>query len=105
MALQKNFKGDKYIYLLMGYILAKQTEDKSIAIGVDNGMIGGQNYYRRFTIQNYQDKILLMEHKTSKSFADFSKTYEVTEYPISKNVGIKEYWNESNENCSANWVH
>ena len=68
---RKTYKGEKYIYLLMGYKLAKDNKD-FIKIGLDNGFKGGQNYERTFKIQDYNNKILLVETKTSKSFADFS---------------------------------
>lgn len=101
MDLPKTFKGEKYIYLLMGYQLALTTNGRA-SIGVDTGFTGGQNYQRTFVIVKYQDKTLLQEIKTSKSFADFSKYYEVIgELP--KPI-IKEFW-ENNENASKNWQH
>jgi len=102
----KEYKGDKYIYLLMGYMLARQSKDNSVVIGHDNGFTGGQNYYRVFTIQKYDGKELLIEKKTARSFADFSRVYEVISGSKTDNKPyIREYINESGDNCSKTWVH
>jgi hypothetical protein len=100
---QKVYKGEKYIYLLMAYKMAKQNNG-SVRIGNDNGFTGGQNYYRRFAIQEYKGKTLLTECKTSKSFADFSRCFEIvlgdTEMPI-----IKDYITDEGDNAGQNWYH
>jgi len=101
MTKQKTYKGEKYIYLLMGYKLAN-ANGGMVAVGDDNGMVGGQNYYRRFTVQDYGGKILLEESKISRSFADFTRVFEVWEY---NRPTIKDYINESGENCGQVWVH
>ncbi len=95
-------KGEKYIYLLMGYMLAKAGEGRA-KIGNDTGYTGGQQYERVFKISEYQGKTILSETKTGSNFADYHRYYEVSgELP--KPV-IKEYFNESGENCSNNWTH
>lgn len=104
MALPKHFRGDKYIYLLMAYQLASQAKDKYIKIGDDNGMIGGQNYERIFRITDYKGKTLIQEKKSSKNCADFSRFFEIVDIKDERPV-IKEYIDESGDNCSANWVH
>jgi len=114
---QEIIKGDKYIYLLMAVRLCLQhklspaekasVEPSHIArIGEDNGMIGGQYYYRRFSLwrSSHDLRWILQETKTSPHFADFSKIYEVID-PQSKKPIIKEYFNESGENGSKNWKH
>ena len=104
MTKQKIYKGEKYIYLLMGYKLAKASRGEMIAVGNDNGMVGGQNYYRRFTVHNYGGKVLLVESKVSRNFADYTRVFEVWEYGTNKPV-IKDYINESGENCGQAWIH
>jgi len=100
--LPKVFKGEKYMYLLMGYILAK-TGGGRTKIGDDTGYIGAEQYERVFHIAEYQGKILLIETKSSKQCADFSRTFEISgELP---KPTIKEYFNEDGENCSNNWTH
>ena len=108
----KELKGEKYIYFAMAYQLAKQQPEttehgsRSILIGDDNGMIGGQNYYRRFSIMKYQDEILLIEKKTSKHFASFVRAFSIIESgtQISR-IHIYEYINEKGENGSKRWEH
>lgn len=99
----KVFKGEKYIYLLMAYTMAKDNNGL-ITIGNDNNMVGGQNYYRRFTIQEYEGKTLIEETKTSKSFADFKRVFEIICLD-SKTPVIREYFNEDGDNCSNCWTH
>ncbi len=99
---QKTYKGEKYIYLLMGYKLA-QINNLNITIGKDSGFKGGQNYIREFKIQKYEGKTLLTETKTSSGFADFSRTFEVIGKfgsPI-----IKDYINSDGENAGQRWTH
>lgn len=99
----KNISGEKYIYLLMAYRLAK-LNGGNVKIGEDSGYVGGQNYFRNFTVSNYENKTILTESKNGKNFADYSKYYEVlnenTRVPI-----IKDYIDESGNNCSKYWRH
>ena len=103
----KQIKGEKYIYLLMGFMLANQNKEKMVQIGKDNGYVGGQNFYRRFKIQEYNNETILIEPKTSKSFADFTKAYMVRHSKDNPDAHayIYEYIDESGDNCSKNWVH
>lgn len=104
ITMAKSFKGEKYIYLLMAYTLAKQNNGVAI-IGYDNGTIGGQNYYRKFNITQYRGETLLTETKTSKHFADFSRTFRVVSYENDRKPVITEYLNENGENVSKVWTH
>lgn len=112
MALPKQFRGDKYIYLLMALKLINHTYDIAkekftsghIKIGADNGYIGGQNYERRFILHKWNEQWILQEIKASRAFADFSKYYEVLR-PLSDIPVIREYINQDGDNCSKNWVH
>ena len=102
MVKQKTYKGEKYIYLLMGYKLAKQNNNY-ISIGKDSGFKGGNQFERSFTIQDYNNKTLLIETKTSSGFADFSRTFEIIgkdEKPT-----IRDYINEHKDNCGQRWTH
>ena len=99
----KVFKGEKYIYLLMAYKLAKQNNGR-VKIGNDNSYVGEQNYERIFSIQDYNNRTLLIEKKTSRCFADFSRVFEITNFDKERPT-IKEYYNEAGENGSDNWVH
>lgn len=99
----KLFKGEKYIYLAMAYKLAKENGD-SISIGDDNGMVGAQNYWRRFTIVQHKGRTILAEVRNKRNFAEFSRYFEVIDRG-DKKPAIKEYINEDNENCSTHWVH
>ena len=101
--MSKELKGEKYIYLLMGYILAKKEKNKRISIGKDNGMTGGQNYWRAFEILEYDGKTLLIERKLNKSFAGFSRAFEIIDN--GDRPKIYEYINESGENGSKTWIH
>ncbi len=97
---QKTYKGEKYIYLLMGYKLAQINNGD---IGKDSGFKGGQNYIRNFKIQKYDGKTLLTETKTSSAFAEFSRTFEIIGKfgsPI-----IKDYMNSDGENSGQRWTH
>lgn len=96
----KEIKGEKYIYLLMGYTLANQSGGAAI-VGEDNEMIGGQHYYRTFSVQKYDGKTLLVERKSSKHLADFSRVFEV----IGDKPTIREYIDEAGDNCSKTWTH
>ena len=117
MTLPKTFKGDKYIYLLMAIRLCQKykltPEDKASAeptytaiVGDDNGIVGGQNYWRAFKLwqSSYTKKWILQETKTSSSSATFSKIYEAIN-PQDKKPTIKEYFNEDGENSSNHWEH
>lgn len=103
----KQIKGEKYIYLLMAYKIVERNKDLTgeeiIEIGFDNGMVGGQHSYRRFELQNYDNKILLIERKNGRNFAEYSRTFEIIDkggkLPI-----IKPYVNEYDEDGSK-WRH
>ena len=100
---KKSYKGEKYIYLLMAFRLAEQNLN-SIKIGNDNGMVGGNQFERFFKIQKYDNKVLLVETKSSKGFADFSRTFEVIGCELECPT-ICDYMNEYGENCGQEWVH
>ena len=97
------YKGEKYIYLLMGYRLAKENKGK-VKIGNDNGMRGGFQFERWFKIQEYKGKTLLVETKSSKGFADYSRTFEVLGKDFIRPT-IMDYINEDLENCGTRWTH
>lgn len=99
---QKTYKGEKYIYLLMGYKLA-QANNNIISIGKDNGFKGGQNYIRNFSIQFYDGQLLLTETKTSSGFADFSRTFEIV--GDNEKPTIRDYINSDGENAGQRWTH
>lgn len=113
--MRKYYKGEKYIYLLMAFKLCLQNmQDEKMSEGVivgnDNGIVGGQNYYRRFRLMLHDNKWLLTETKNSRSFADFSRTFEIrvddlAEPEKTKTPAICDYMNEYNENCGKNWIH
>lgn len=93
--------GEKYIYLVMAYQLAKLNGGQ-VNIGNDNGYVGGQKFYRGFRIQQYEGKTLLTEKRYSSASADFSRTFEVKEGD--KRPYIYEYI-ENGENASKHWIH
>ena len=99
----KTYKGEKYIYLIMGYYLAKAS--KGIAkVGHDTGFKGGEQFERYFKIQEYKGKTLLIETKSSKGFADFSRTFEIMNKD-NLTPSIMDYMNEDFENCGQGWTH
>jgi hypothetical protein len=100
--MKTEYKGEKHIYFLMAYNACK-SNNGGVVVGKDNGMVGGQNYYRAFHIQNYNGKILLIERKNNKAFADFSRIIEVIEY--SSMPKFRDYINENGENGSKTWIH
>ena len=104
-AMKKEIKGEKYIYLLMGYERAKKTIKKYSSVGIDTGMVGGQNFWRAFSIQEYQGKTLLIEKRSSKNCADFSRVFEISDSKEYSRVYIYTYINESGDDCSARWEH
>jgi len=97
------YKGEKYIYLLMGYMLAKGNKG-NIQVGEDNGVIGGQNYWRGFSVQKYSGKTLLIEKKNTRSCAEFSRVFEVMENKSGRH-SIMDYINENGENGGKYWIH
>ena len=99
----KELKGEKYIYLAMAYLLAKNNNGKAI-IGNDNGMIGGYNFYRSFSITEYEGQTILNETKTTKSFTDFSRSFFVVN-EIGNRPYIYDYVNECGDNLSNKWEH
>ena len=98
---KKFYKGEKYIYLLMAIKGCQQNEKKTFKVGDDNGMIGGQNYERCFSLTKYDDKELLIEHKSSKSSVVYSRTFEVWNIDDKKPT-IMDYI-ENDFNCGQNW--
>jgi len=99
----KQFTGEKHAYFSMAYLLAL-TNKGYIKIGDDNGMVKGYLYERRFRIQEYKDKILLIETKSSLHCADFSRVVEIKKYSLDR-VVIYPYINEDGEDGYKNWVH
>lgn len=99
----KQFKGEKYIYYLMAYKIAKQ-EGGACRIGRDSGMRGGQMFVRSFSIQEYKGKTYLNEYKTGANFADYGRSVEIIN-PESEKPAICEGINESGENMFKRWTH
>ena len=99
----KNFTGDKYAYYLMAFKLAK-ANNGFVRIGKDTGYTDGYLFERRFKIQEYKGKKLLIEYKSSKSFADFSRVVEVSEFGVDR-TSIRPYVNEAGEDGYKCWVH
>ena len=99
----KVIKGEKYIYLLMAYILAKANKG-IIQIGKDTGMIGGQHYQRTFKVSNYEGDTLITESKANSNFTVFSRTFKISGEKY-ETPTIMEYLNEYGDNCSNKWVH
>ena len=99
----KQIKGEKYIYLLMAYTLAKANEGR-VVVGEDSGFVGGYNFMRAFAISEYDGRTILHETKSSKNFADFTRYFEVYG-DLRIPPKFREYINESEENCSTRWVH
>ena len=84
----------------MAYSLAKANKGYA-RIGKDDGYVDGHHYERRFRIENYDNKILLIEVKSSKDNADFQRIFEIIE---GRRLTICDYMNEDNENCGR-WTH
>ena len=102
MNIPKQIKGEKFIYLLMAYKLAKENGG-SAEVGKDSGMVGGQNFFRRFKIVEHNGE-LLIEAKNGRNFAEYTKAYRVNDNGGSVPT-IMEYVNEHGENGSRNWIH
>lgn len=113
--MKKYYKGEKYIYLLMAVNLcqnagfeASREFSKTVLIGNDNGMTGGQNYFRKFRLQKHDGKWILNEYKSSRGFAEFSRSFQIG-YGLDdidkQTPAISDYMNEYEENCGQNWVH
>jgi hypothetical protein len=64
----------QYFYLLAIWNLANNGVN---SIGKDNGFVDGYKYCRWFKIMEYEGKVLLLETKTTKACADFTRTFEV----------------------------
>lgn len=103
MAIAKEIKGEKYIYLAMAYRLAKQSERGYVKVGNDNGYRGGQMFERSFRIMTYQNKTILVENKTTAAFTVVSRYYEVRDYEDNPRVYIYEYY-EGEDNMSKGWI-
>jgi hypothetical protein len=112
---KKYYTGEKYIYLLMAFMLCKKAGfesrkefSKTVLIGHDTGFTGGQNYFRKFRLQKYDGKWLLNEFKNGKSFAEFSRTFEIgysLEDLEKDKPMISDYINEYGENSGQVWIH
>ncbi len=85
----------------MGYKLAMLNKSKGVTIGKDLGFKDSFHYERRFNIQKYKGKILLVETKSSKGYADFSRVFEI----VGDKPSIMDYINEDGENAGQNWTH
>jgi hypothetical protein len=99
----KYYKDEKYIYLLMGYHLAKNNSGYFM-VGKDDGYIGGASYWRSFRIQIYEGQEILTETKNSRHFAAFSRSFVVVNGDKEKPL-IKDYINEYGENSGQCWTH
>ena len=99
--MNKQIKGDKYIYLSMAYQLAKQNGGR-VQVGHDNGRKGGQQFVRWFTINTNDSRTVLQETKTSASYADFSRYYLI--FDLDKYIAVYELI-EDGDNYSKNWIH
>ena len=86
----------------MGYMLAKQQSKDYVSIGEDSGMVGGQNYWRSFSVREYNGVLLLTETKTTKHCANFTRVFQVR--TGGRIPEIFEY-SENGENYSTNWIH
>ena len=98
----KEITGEKYTYLAMAYILADQKGGK-VTIGKDNGMTGGQNFYRYFYLHPYKGGMFITEVKISAHFVEFTRTFKVI--MMSDRLHIYEYIDENRDNLSKNWRH
>lgn len=96
-------KGEKYIYLLMAYKLAR-ANNNSILIGKDNGYVDGHNYFRHFQITEFENRVILTEKKNGKNFADYSRYFEIINANDEK-PNIYDYINEAGENGGNCWTH
>lgn len=115
MEKRKYYSGQTYIYLLMAFKLCLQNmqdekTSKAVYMGNDNGMVGGQNYYRRFRIILHNNEWLLTETRNGRNFADFSRTFvvkvkDLAEPEKTKAPAICDYIDEYGDNCGKNWIH
>jgi len=71
-----NIKGEKYIYLLMA-LEGCQRNGGIFRIGKDNGMVGGQGKYRRFSLDKKDGLTLLSEHRRTKAMSIESRWFHV----------------------------
>ena len=70
-------------------------------------MVGGQNYFRKFAFMagaGHNNQDILIETKSSKSFADFSRSIEVIR-ANEKMPSFQPYINEYGENGYKHWIH
>lgn len=63
----------------MGWELAKANGGR-YEVGSDHGRKGDEHFWRVFQRVEYGGKVYLKEIKSSASFADYSRYYEVREY-------------------------
>ncbi len=104
-----SIKGEKYIYLLMAYTLAKEKAKQiggpmRVVIGKDNDYRNGYMFSRTFSVVLYRGKEILTETKSSPHFADFSRSFQILNGD-SESPSIYEYINEDGDNCSKHWIH
>jgi hypothetical protein len=101
MPIAKEIKGEKYIYLAMGYRLAKGNGG-IVKIGNDNGFVGGQMFERWFHIQIYQNQTLLVESKNTPNMVSLHRYYAIGDYEDNPRIYINEYY-EGEDNMSKGW--
>lgn len=105
---KKYYNGEKYIYLLMAYQLCRSNKNGSVEIGKDNGIIGGQHFYRHFRVLEHDNKMLLTETKNGARHQAYNKTYQIG-YSIKEkdeiSPAISDYIDEYGTNCGQNWQH
>ena len=94
--------GDKYIYVVMAYQLAKLAGGH-VKIGNDNGYIGGDKFARYFNIMQHNTNTILQETKGSRGGADFSRYFRVEEGK--SRIFVYTYYNEYAEDCNKRWEH
>ena len=102
MKTAKHYKGEKYIYLLMGYMLAKDAKNGA-EIGEDTNYKGGFNYQRRFSVREYNNETILTERKGSAGGADYTRSFVV--YGEMPKPIIRDYIAEDGDNYGQNWIH
>lgn len=101
--MNKQIKGEKYIYLTMAFQLAKEAKARGenfIKIGNDNGFKGEQHFERTFSILDDRDNptghhFILRERKMSVHQADFCRYFQVienTSRPSIWDMGTESLW-------------
>ena len=107
--IEKQFKGEKYIYLLMAFNLCKEKGEirnghKTVKVGNDNNYIGGFMFERHFYIMD-TDKgyYVLVEMKTKSNNASYNRYFKVMK-SASLTPTIQELI-ENGDNLSRRWEH